>query len=47
MGTKIDYVAILKPLETILANEKLSAEDKNKMALEVIKAILENAGTDQ
>ena len=43
MGTKIDYVALLKPLEKILENDKMESNDKIQMTLEVIKEILSQA----
>lgn len=43
MGTKIDYVALLKPLEKILENDKMEAEDKIAMTLEVIREVLKQA----
>jgi hypothetical protein len=46
VGTKIDYVALLKPLEKILENDKMEASDKIEMTLEVIKEVLKQAETN-
>ncbi|MCL2512738.1 MAG: hypothetical protein FWF08_02450 [Oscillospiraceae bacterium] len=43
MGTKIDYVATLKPLQVILNSKEISAENKNKIILEIIDNILNEA----
>ena len=43
MGTKIDYVALLIPLEKILKSDEMSAESKINMVLEVIAEVLKQA----
>jgi len=43
MGTKIDYIALLKPLEKLLETEELKDAVKISMTLSVIKEILEQA----
>jgi len=43
MGTKIDYIALLKPLETMLSTPELTDKAKISMTLSVIKEILAQA----
>ena len=45
MCTRLDYVALLKPLEKILENDKMDGDDKISMTLEVIKEVLKQAET--
>ncbi|MCL2053716.1 MAG: hypothetical protein FWG90_04630 [Oscillospiraceae bacterium] len=43
MATKIDYIVLFKPLEKLIKNPKISAEEKLKMIEEVIDDILKQA----
>jgi len=43
MGAKIDYVAVLKPLEIIGDDEEISVEKRLKMLMTAIKEILREA----
>ena len=43
MGAKIDYVAVFKPVETILDSNKLSDAEKIEMIRDVVKEILEQS----
>ncbi|MCL2054639.1 MAG: hypothetical protein FWG90_09460 [Oscillospiraceae bacterium] len=43
MATKIDYVALIRPLQTILKSDKINSDDKIEMVLEVMAEILKQA----
>ena len=44
MGTKIDFIAAFKPLEIIIENDTMDAEEKLKMIQLVVKEVLKEAG---
>ncbi|MCL2053754.1 MAG: hypothetical protein FWG90_04820 [Oscillospiraceae bacterium] len=47
MVTKIDYVALFKPLEIILTDKTMSEKEKNDMLLKIVTEVLKRADKEE